>query len=352
MTNQFELQVRRRLWYCIALIDTHASFDRGTLPMIHWEDLGPPPLYVNDNDISPGTIPKASSPPFNDMSFFSLMVQAMATHKKIMAVPDNAGDGFTAKLQMILAFEQSIEQEYSKISEAATPLEKFAQQAAKGIIASMHLGLRRPPYKHNGGLVLPEDDFDILRHATYVLEQDTKKKSPEFSSWSWKSWVQWHALAIVLVELCCRHPTEEPEWSYSVAVESFRQYSSLIADSEKGMLWKPIEKLMHRLQQLRANRVTAAFPKSASLSFNGSHEPIDQICGFSGVQNAADFTNLISPDLHMMDNGQHGLPSLGSSEIPGEEVGRVGYDDTDFDWSKFMDYVNMEYTSDFPNEAF
>lgn len=347
---QLELQVRRRLWYCIALVDTHASFDRGTLPMIHWEDLGPPPLLVNDYDISSSTMPKASSPQSNDMSFFALVIQAMATHKKILSMPDIAGDGCAAKLQKVLAFERSIEKEYSHVSQNATPLEKFAQQAAKGIIAGMHLAIRRPPYKQHVGLVPPADDFDILEHATYVLQQDLKKKSPEYAPWAWKSWVQWHALAITLAELCSRHPTEDHEMSYSVAVESFHRYSSLIADSDKGMLWRPIAKLMRRVEHLRANRVTAALPKIASSSFNGCLDSPDQKCGSSGVPSAADSTALTNPDLYMMDNSQNWLTDLGSSFIPGEEVSRAIYDDAQFNWSTFMDSVNMDYTTDFPSQ--
>jgi hypothetical protein len=311
--------------------------------MIRWKDLGPPPLLLNDDDITYDTIPRFSSTQFNDMSLFSLMVRAMETHKKIMAVSDIAEDSFATKLQLISAFEQCTEKEYSHVNQDATPLEKYAQQAAEGIIAGMHLAIRRPPYKHHGGINFPADNFDILKHATYVLHQDTKKKSPEFSPWAWKSWVQWHALAIVLAELCCRNPTEDHEWSYSVALESFHRYSRLIADSEKGMLWRPIARLMRRLQQLRANRVTATLPEIASLSFNGALDPLDQLCGSSSEFNAADSTDLISSDLYMMDNGPNGLTDFGSSTIPGEQGSRATYDDARINWSTFMDYVDMDY---------
>jgi hypothetical protein len=47
--NSMELELRRRLWYRIALMDTHGSYDRSTLPVLHWDDLGPAPLLLNDD---------------------------------------------------------------------------------------------------------------------------------------------------------------------------------------------------------------------------------------------------------------------------------------------------------------
>ena len=107
---------------------------------------------------------------------------------------------------------------------------------------------------------------------------------------------------------------------------------------------------MRRVEHLRANRVTAALPKTASSSFNGCLDSPDQRCGSSGVPNAADSTTLTNPDLYMMDNSQNWFTDLGSSFIPGEEVSRAIYDDAQFNWSTFMDSVNMDYTTDFPSQ--
>jgi hypothetical protein len=326
-------------------MDTHASFDRGTLPIIRCEDLGPPPLFVNDSDISFDTTSKASSPQYNDMSLFAMMCQAMSTNKKILSIPDFAGDGYRAKLQAVAAFEQFIEENYSHVNQNASLLEQFAQQAAKGIIAGMHLAVRRPPYKHHAGAVPPADDFDILEHATYVIQQDLKKKSLEYAPWAWKSWVQWHALAIILAELCSRQPAADHELSYSVASEAFCRYSSQIADGDKGMLWKPITKLMRRLQQLRANGVMAAVPTTTSSSYNSCLDSQAQRLAFSDVRNDADST----VHLDMMDGSQSWFADLRGSFVPGEDDSIPAYDDAQLNWSSFMDYVDMDYTNDFSN---
>jgi hypothetical protein len=318
--------------------------------MVRWEELGPPPLIVNDNDITASTMRNASSPQFNDLSFFALMFQAMVTHKKMLSLPDVAGDVFTEKLQTVLAFERSIEKDYYHIGHDATPLEKFAQQAAKTIIAGMHLSIRRPPYKHRAGSVPPSDNFDILEQATYALQQDLKKKSSEYAPWAWKSWVQWHALAIILAELCSRKPSEDHELSYSVAAEGFRQYSSLIADSEKGMLWKPIAKLMRRLQQLRANRITAEPLPTTSLSSNDLLNIPGKASSSSGESYSADPSTLATSDLYQLDDSEHWFTDFDSTSIPQGEVGKGLYDDAEFNWATFMDYVNMDATADFQNE--
>jgi hypothetical protein len=250
--NSIQLQLRRRLWYCIALLDTHGSYDRGTPPMIRLVDLGLAPLLLNDDQLSQTILPEDSVSGFNEMSFFALMYLAMVCQQQILSMPNNAENGWTARLKLLSSFERDIEQAYFNVSKDAQPLERFAEQVAKGIIASLHLVLRRPPYKQNFTFIPSSDNFNVLEHSAKLLQQFMAMKSIDFAPWAWKSWVPWNALAIVLVELCSQSPSESNDAAYSIAVQSFNRYSSLIADTDMGMLWRPIAKLMHQVQKSRA----------------------------------------------------------------------------------------------------
>jgi hypothetical protein len=333
--NSMELELRRRLWYCIALMDTHGSYDRGTPHILHWDDLGPAPLLLNDDEMSRAIVPVSSSPVFNDMSFFALMFRAMVCQKKMMSMPDSAEDGWAARLQLVSSFERSIKQDYFNVSEDAQPLERFTEQVAKGIITSMHLVLRRPPYKQRPGLVPSSDNFNVLEHSTKLLQQELVTKSAEFAPWAWKSWVRWNALAIVLVELCSQSPGESYDAAYSIAVQSFNHYSSLIADTDTGMLWKPITKLMRRLQQLKhSNTISEQASNLASrLNVDALMCPI-----------TSDFS-MPNLDLNLNSHAENIYIPQGDQTI-------ATSDDAQINWFTFTDSINMGYPVEWEHDLF
>ncbi|KAE8441090.1 hypothetical protein EG329_005885 [Mollisiaceae sp. DMI_Dod_QoI] len=323
--NPMELELRRRLWYCIALLDTHGSYDRGTPDILHWDDLGPAPLLLNDDEMTQAIVPVSSSPGFNEMSFFALMFRAMMCQKKMMSIPDSAEVGWAARLQLVLSFETSIKQDYFNASEDAQPFERFTEQIAKVIIASMHLVLRRPPYKQRPGLVPSSDNFNVLEHSTKLLQQDLITKSAEFAPWAWKSWVRWNALAVVLVELCSLSPGGSYDAAYSIAVQSFNHYSSLIADTNMGMLWKPITKLMRRVQQLKDSNTMSEQTSNIASRLN-----IDApMCS-----NTSDFSMPIL-DLDLDNHAENIYIRQGDQNI--EMSG-----DAQLNWFTFTDSINMD----------
>ncbi len=323
--KSMELELRRRLWYCIALLDTHGSYDRGTSPMLRWDDLGPAPLLLNDDEMSQTVVPTSSSRGFNDMSCFALMFRAMVCQKKMISMPDSAEDGWAARLQLVLAFERSIKQDYFNVREDAQPFEKFTEQMAKGIISSMHLVLRRPPYKQYPGLVPLSDDFNVLEHSTKLLQQELEIKSTEFAPWAWKSWVRWNALAIVLVELCSQPPGESYDAAYATAVQSFNQYSGLIADTKTGMLWKPITKLMRRLQQLKHSNCTSEQASDMASRFDADT---------SMCSTASDFS--------MSNLGGHAKDTY----YPQGDQPIVTSGDAQIDWFTFTDSISVDWEND------
>ena len=86
---------------------------------------------------------------------------------------------------------------------------------------------------------------------SYLLEQNENT-----SKWGWlfRTYMQWHAVAFVLSELCVRPsgPTYERAWK---AVESVFDKRILEPTSrQKGMLWKPLRQLWTRAREVREKR--------------------------------------------------------------------------------------------------
>lgn len=253
--SPYDLELRRRLWFCIGVIDTQTALDRGSVPLLHFEDLGVLPLNINDVNMSPTFMTAYPEQGFTDMSFSLVTYEATLCQKKI-CVPlvrsENCWDAWNHKIQVLEEFEKSMSQQYYGVNEFSKPIERFTKMVAQGAVTNLQLLLRRPLHIYGHDTVPVWDNFNVMEAATNVLEQSLGKTAfYEFSPWAWWSWVKWYALAVVLAELCSRPEALSDNRAYLIAQQSYEQYSRLIADTESGMLWKPISRLMRRVQYLR-----------------------------------------------------------------------------------------------------
>jgi hypothetical protein len=256
--SPFDVQLRRRLLFAIGILDTHSALDRGTVPILPSTAFGTPPLNINDHDMyAPDNVPNVSSFEPTDMSHTVMIYEAMLCQRKLYELSESAQyawETWPKKLELVDAFGNYVKGAACSTGSSRSPLEQLQRISGTRIYVSLQLILRRPPYRQPHNSVPPWDDFDVLIAAADVLEQHLQPLKPELKPWAWKNWVQWHALAIVLAELTT-HP-EGPSFdrAYSVAIKSFQYYSKIVADSESGMLWRPIAKLMRRVQRLRQNQ--------------------------------------------------------------------------------------------------
>lgn len=292
--SPYDLQLRRRLWYFIGLLDTHTALDRGTLPLIVAEEMGPAPLNIHDFEMDSRNIPEQSVASFTEMSFSSMVYEAMMCQKQLCnssAMFTNSSDEWRRRLCHVGDFETSMRQKYFGISDHASPIEQITKLASREIVANMHILLRRPPYVSTRNVIPPDDDFDVIRVATEVLERSLQLRTPKFSQWAWKSWVKWYVLAVVLAELSAQPESSMFEQAYDVARQSYEQHRQLIADGEKGMLWRPIVKLMRRVTQLKEARTTQSLWHQPSeyphddIGQQVLHTDYDSCRVLSGMQN-------------------------------------------------------------------
>lgn len=266
----YDLEIRRRLWLSIGILDTHAALERGSVPILHSEDFQFPPLNINDSDLSLTPIPRPLLYSSTDMSFSCMAHEAMVCHKNICSPYVGPGGLFSEwnnKLRIISDFEESMKRQYSWIDESAKPFERFTRYMADATVLHMQLILRRPPYRNKNNPVPPWDDFDLMKVITSLLEKSLQRQADNvYTDWAWFTYPKWYVLAILLVELCsCRTTVEFSNRAYSIAQSSFEQYAPLASDTDSGMFWRPITKLMRRVQKLRGNAVTAGVQQHQSM---------------------------------------------------------------------------------------
>ncbi|KAG4437485.1 hypothetical protein IFR05_007040 [Cadophora sp. M221] len=255
----FDLEIRRRVWSSICVLDSQLALDRGAPALLSSQDLQHLPLNINDSDIYPRCSTPVASARFTDMSFASMTHQACLCQKTMEGIPPDTDDTWSRWKETIAAFnvfEDYAKLHFSSINESSPPLEKFAQAVAAGSLANIKLMQRRPPHRNPQSKIPPWDDYDIMKSTTYILERSIyKQANSNFNPWAWFTWVKWYALAVLLAELCGPVKGPSADHSYMVAQKTFIEYARVVADSESGMLWRPIVKLMRRVQRLRGSTV-------------------------------------------------------------------------------------------------
>ena len=74
------------------------------------------------------------------------------------------------------------------------------------------------------------------------------------AKWGWlfRTYMQWHAVAFVLSELCARPPGLDYERAWKAVESVYDERVSGSLKSQKGMLWRPMRQLMAKAQTIRA----------------------------------------------------------------------------------------------------
>jgi hypothetical protein len=79
--------------------------------------------------------------------------------------------------------------------------------------------------------------------------------------WLFRTYVQWHAIAFLLSELCVRTRGEAVERAWRAVESSSSQWLLPLSDEDcprkgrQGRLWKPLRKLMHKARQARERAI-------------------------------------------------------------------------------------------------
>ncbi len=77
------------------------------------------------------------------------------------------------------------------------------------------------------------------------------------AKWGWlfRTYMQWHAVAFVLSELCTRPPGLDYERAWKAVESVYDDRVTGTPKTQKGMLWKPMRQLMAKAQTIRAKYI-------------------------------------------------------------------------------------------------
>ncbi|KAM0720277.1 hypothetical protein Q7P37_004413 [Cladosporium fusiforme] len=264
----FDVEMRRRLWWQVCILDTRASEDHGCDPTITEQSFDTKmPLNINDVDI--GLDMKdfpAEKQGCTDMSFCLIRFEVSNTFRRINYIPPDPPKACTEHLTGITLQEkekwitechQRLEERYLKNCDMTVPLYWVTATVARLMMSKMWLMVYHPFQRQDGGTSLPTEIKDklfitSLENIEYSILLETEARTMKWG-WLFKTYMQWHALAFILSEMCYRTTGDLVERAW-LAVDSTREgrWGERMSENDsRTHLWRPLKKLYRKAQDAR-----------------------------------------------------------------------------------------------------
>lgn len=264
----FDVEMRRRLWWQVCILDTRASEDHGCDPTITEQSFDTKmPLNINDVDITPdATEFPTEKRGCTDMSFCLIRFEVSNTFRRINYIPPGppkactehfAGITLQEKERWITECHQRLEERYLKNCDMTVPLFWVTATVARLMMSKMWLMVYHPFQRQDGGTSLSPETKDklfitSLENIEYSILLETEARTMKWG-WLFKTYMQWHALAFILSELCHRTTGDlvERAWVAVDATRDGRWGERTSENDSRGHLWRPLKKLYHKAKDAR-----------------------------------------------------------------------------------------------------
>ena len=269
----FEIEMRRRVWAAVCILDARASDDQGTDLTISRGSFDTKiPLNINDTDISHETkYMPTEREGVTDMSFARICIESYDIMSQLMT--NNMKDGragLEERSRMVNEIYQRWEQGYLQYSsESENRLYWVAVTVARITMAKWTLIVFLPVLFSS-----PSKDFsDDIRTKLLVSAIEVGEYNHALNAehtarqwrWIYQTYTHWHAIVYLVIEISRRpwSPIVERAW---VALHSSWLIPAQTTMNEKSRIWVPLRKLIatarkHRdaeLDRLRADPQVAA----------------------------------------------------------------------------------------------
>ncbi|KAH7319489.1 fungal-specific transcription factor domain-containing protein [Rhexocercosporidium sp. MPI-PUGE-AT-0058] len=270
--SPFDTEMRRRLWWQVCVLDTRASEDHGSDPSITEFSYDTRfPLSINDEDLDPAaTEPPTEREGVSEMTFCLIRYEICNLSRKLTYIPPGpvpckvSGQMLTLEQKESLVREcaDHIEVKYLQYCEDAGPLYWVAATVARLIIAKMSLVIYHPLTLPGKPSSLSDDikdrlfisSIEIIEYSRILESEATTKK------WGWlfHTYIQWHAIAFILGELCVRSNSAVVERAWRAVDLVFSDWPGVAPHGKSGMLWKPMRRLFAKARRKRLENAKTA----------------------------------------------------------------------------------------------
>jgi hypothetical protein len=227
-------------------------------------------LNVNDTDLDPDmTEFPEERQGFTDMTFCLLRFEIAHIFRRIIYVPPGpnrcteyfAGLTIEQKEKWITDAHQIMENKYLKGCDMTIPICWVTATISRLIMSKMWLVVYHPHQRKDGGATLPQETKDklfitSLENVEYSILLETEARTMKWG-WLFRTYVQWHAIAFLLSELCVRTKGEAVERAWRALEATAGRWwfplndASPLRKGREGTLWKPLRKLLMKARAAR-----------------------------------------------------------------------------------------------------
>ena len=284
----FEIEMRRKVWWVLVMLDLRASEDQGT-------DLTIPsgsfdtkiPLNINDEDISPELkqVPSERDG-FTDMSFARSYYETGDIMRQMMApgVKDDAA-GLQTESHLLDKLHEKFEQGYVQYTaESANIAHWVGVTIARLVTAKMTLITFLPvlfssPSEHVSDGIRTKLLVSAIEVAEYNHALNTEQACRQWR-WIYQTYTHWHAIVYLMIEISRRpwSPIVERAW---VALHSSWLIPARPID-KNSRLCVPLRRLMNKARKHRdaeLNRLRADPQSAARLETEDEQIPLPSSSG-------------------------------------------------------------------------
>lgn len=270
----FEIEMRRRLFWAICVLDLRSAEDQGTdLTIVDRTFDTQLPSNINDADMSPESKELPMSREGHTDTTFSLIryeICALARRLHVAAsampsiCPRDAAQTLEERETLLRDVHRRIEDKYLKNSSSEYSAKYWvAANVARLIVAKMTLLIYQPVlFPGPGNENLSRDSrHRLLTAAIEVFEYNhLLNTDPRTKQWRWlfQTYTQWHAVAYVLLELTHRPwcSTMERAWcALASSVFASPKAAEIGKMAHNAAVWLPLRKLYYKAKRYRESEL-------------------------------------------------------------------------------------------------
>ncbi|KAL2815284.1 fungal-specific transcription factor domain-containing protein [Aspergillus cavernicola] len=252
----FEVEMRRRLWWQLFILDIRVAEDRRSEPCILESSFNTRlPSNIPDTNLHPKmTQPPVSAPGRTEM-LFSLVRFEGSYFARQMVFSDSFGEQnayitltTSQKAHTIDIFQERIEQQYLSYLDDNIPFDKITAESARLVLAKIKLMIIESKHAHNG----PSDEQVTRRRGWIKILEDAERlrEYVDGKKWLWlfQTYIEWDALAQLLLSLRAEPFGVEADRAWNMAFRIY-DYWKHAEGTRRDQRWKQIEEL--RLETIR-----------------------------------------------------------------------------------------------------
>ncbi|KAE8449463.1 hypothetical protein EG329_008071 [Mollisiaceae sp. DMI_Dod_QoI] len=254
----FEIEMRRRSWWVLCMLDVRSSEDQGTEFTIARGSFDTKlPLNINDADIEPEmTQMPTGREGITDMTFALTMFEIGEVAKQMMATSSKEGAaGMEEQSRLLKEIYQKLERGYLQYSvEAGNIAYWVAVCIVRLVMAKMTLFIYLPilftsPSEHFSDEIKTKLLVAAIEVAEYNHALNTEEACRHWR-WVYQTYTHWYSVVYLLMEIS-RRP-----WSPIVERAWVALHSEWLIPAQSNMdknlrMWVPLRKLMARAKKHR-----------------------------------------------------------------------------------------------------